>query len=96
MSRRMQRMPAPADSPVSTPDLGDLMHVAFRRLRRGWSEQLAPFDLTPYQFRALQALAGGVAAATGTAEGLRLMTPPGFSLESHEVVLYGRCAECAS
>jgi DNA-binding MarR family transcriptional regulator len=68
----MQRMPAPADSPVSTPDLGDLMHVAFRRLRRGWSEQLAPFDLTPYQFRALQALAGGVVAATGATEGLRL------------------------
>jgi len=48
-----------ADSPLSTPDLGDLMHVAFRRLRRGWSEQLAPFDLTPYQFRALQAVARG-------------------------------------
>jgi DNA-binding MarR family transcriptional regulator len=59
MSRRMERMPAAADSLVPTPDLGDLMHVAFRRLRRGWSEQLAPFDLTPYQFRALQAVARG-------------------------------------
>ena len=45
----------------STPDLGDLMHVAFRRLRRGWTEQLAPFDLTPYQFRALQAVGRGPA-----------------------------------
>lgn len=27
-------------------------------------------------------------------EGLRKLTPPGFSLEEHEVVLYGRCPEC--
>jgi DNA-binding MarR family transcriptional regulator len=52
-------MPASADPSVPAPDLGDLMHVAFRRLRRGWSEQLAPFELTPYQFRALQAVARG-------------------------------------
>ncbi|MDI3331663.1 MAG: MarR family winged helix-turn-helix transcriptional regulator [Micrococcus sp.] len=52
-------MPAPPESSVPPPDLGDLMHVAFRRLRRGWSEQLAPFGLTPYQFRALQAVARG-------------------------------------
>lgn len=32
----------------------------------------------------------------GCPDGLRGLTPPGFSLESHEVVLYGRCAECAS
>lgn len=32
----------------------------------------------------------------GCPEGLRALTPPGFSLEAHEVVLYGRCAECAS
>lgn len=31
----------------------------------------------------------------GCPEGLRGLTPPGFSLEAHEVVLYGRCAECA-
>lgn len=31
----------------------------------------------------------------GCPEGLRGLTPPGFSLEEHEVVLYGRCAECA-
>lgn len=30
----------------------------------------------------------------GCPEGLRGLTPAGFSLESHEVVLYGRCAEC--
>jgi Fur family ferric uptake transcriptional regulator len=28
-------------------------------------------------------------------EQLRALTPPGFSLESHEIVLYGLCAECA-
>jgi Fur family ferric uptake transcriptional regulator len=32
----------------------------------------------------------------GCPEGLRSLTPPGFSLESHEVVLYGRCAECSA
>ena len=32
----------------------------------------------------------------GCPEGLRGLTPEGFSLESHEVVLYGRCAACAS
>src|SRR5690349_9568579 len=31
----------------------------------------------------------------GCPDGLRRMTPEGFSLESHEVVLYGRCSECA-
>lgn len=51
----------PAGASGATPDLGDLMHVAFRRLRRGWTEQLAPFDLTPYQFRALQAVGRGPA-----------------------------------
>jgi DNA-binding MarR family transcriptional regulator len=50
-------VPGPDGDP--TPDLGDLMHVAFRRLRHRWSEQLAPFELTPYQFRALQAVGGG-------------------------------------
>jgi Fur family transcriptional regulator, ferric uptake regulator len=32
----------------------------------------------------------------GCPEGLRNLTPAGFALESHEVVLYGRCAECAA
>lgn len=32
----------------------------------------------------------------GCPEGLRRLTPAGFALESHEVVLYGRCAACAS
>jgi Fur family ferric uptake transcriptional regulator len=31
----------------------------------------------------------------GCPEGLRRMTPEGFSLEAHEVVLYGRCAACS-
>lgn len=28
--------------------------------------------------------------------GLKGLTPQGFALESHEVVLYGRCAACAA
>lgn len=50
--------PGAEDAPES-PDLGDLMHAAFRRLRHRWSHQLAPFELTPYQFRALGAVGGG-------------------------------------
>lgn len=45
----------------SDPDpapLGELLHGTFRRLRRRWAAQLAPFGLTPHQFRALNALAG--------------------------------------
>ncbi|TFI18165.1 MarR family transcriptional regulator, partial [Micrococcus endophyticus] len=30
-------------------DLGDLMHVVFRRLRRRWSAQLEPLGVTPHQ-----------------------------------------------
>ena len=40
-------------------DLGELMHAAFRQLRRRWSEQLAPLDLTPHQSRALFAVEQG-------------------------------------
>ncbi|WP_265739284.1 hypothetical protein [Arthrobacter polaris] len=29
-----------------TPDLGELFHTAFRGLRRTWSQQLAPWELT--------------------------------------------------
>jgi Fur family ferric uptake transcriptional regulator len=32
----------------------------------------------------------------GCPDGLHGLTPPGFALESHEVVLYGRCAACAA
>lgn len=32
----------------------------------------------------------------GCPEGLSRMTPAGFSLEAHEVVLYGRCAACGA
>lgn len=32
----------------------------------------------------------------GCPDGLRSLTPAGFSLESHEVVLYGRCAACVA
>ncbi|KUG51232.1 MULTISPECIES: MarR family winged helix-turn-helix transcriptional regulator [Kocuria] len=51
--------------PHDDPDparLGDLLHAVFRRLRRRWAEQLAPFGLTPHQFRALDALAGHAGA----------------------------------
>lgn len=38
------------------PDLGELFHAAFRGLRRTWAEQLAPWDITPHQWRALMTL----------------------------------------
>ena len=57
-------MPHPdADSAA----LGELMHAAFRGLRGRWMKQLAPFDLTPHQFRALNAV-----ARSGGEGGLRL------------------------
>lgn len=47
-------MPHPeADSAA----LGELMHAAFRGLRSRWLRQLAPFGLTPHQYRALNAVA---------------------------------------
>ncbi len=42
--------------PDDAPDLGELFHAAFRGLRRTWSEQLAPWELTPHQWRALLTL----------------------------------------
>ncbi len=39
--------------PDDTLDLGELFHTAFRGLRRTWSQQLAPWELTPHQWRAL-------------------------------------------
>ncbi|MFC8304276.1 MarR family winged helix-turn-helix transcriptional regulator [Specibacter sp. NPDC057265] len=38
------------------PDLGELFHSAFRGLRRTWAAQLAPWELTPHQWRALMTL----------------------------------------
>jgi DNA-binding MarR family transcriptional regulator len=63
--------------------LGELFHAAARSLRRSWTGQLAPFGLTPHQWRALNTIAGrpphqavvGAAAdlpADDVAEGLRL------------------------
>jgi len=39
------------------PDLGELFHAAFRGLRRRWAHELAPFEMTPHQWRALNTLA---------------------------------------
>lgn len=47
---------APTDD---APDLGELFHAAFRGLRRTWAEQLAPWELTPHQWRALMTLLRG-------------------------------------
>lgn len=44
------------DSPDDLPDLGELFRAAFRGLRRTWSQQLAPWELTPHQWRALSTL----------------------------------------
>lgn len=63
-------MSTSADSPAQG-DLSELFHRAFRSLRHSWVEQLAPFELTPHQFRAMQTLARSAADSTG-GEGLRL------------------------
>lgn len=38
------------------PELADQLHAIHRRLRRRWTAELAPFELSPHQFRALAAL----------------------------------------
>ncbi|KAD4059855.1 MarR family transcriptional regulator [Arthrobacter yangruifuii] len=56
--------------------LGELMHTAFRGLRKRWMQQLAPYELTPHQFRAMGAVARaghqGSASGPGCGTGLRL------------------------
>lgn len=41
------------DHPV---DLGSVLHAAFRGLRQSWTAQLAPWDVTPFQWRALHTI----------------------------------------
>ena len=41
-------------------------------------------------------ICGRVFEIPGCASGLRGMTPAGFNVERHEVILYGRCSECAA
>ena len=52
-------------------DLGDLMHVVFRRLRRRWSAQLEPLGVTPHQVRALRGVAEGAGGGIGSGAGTR-------------------------
>ena len=47
-----------------------------------------------YHFRCRQC--DRVFEAPGCIGSLTELVPPGFSLEDHELVLYGRCAECAA
>lgn len=59
-----------ADSSMdNSAGLGDLMHAAFRGLRGRWMQQLAPFGLTPHQFRALNGVGRG---ADASGSGVRL------------------------
>ncbi|MCC3298952.1 MarR family winged helix-turn-helix transcriptional regulator [Arthrobacter caoxuetaonis] len=44
------------NSDADSAALGELMHAAFRGLRGRWIQQLAPFELTPHQYRALNAM----------------------------------------
>ncbi|MET4002356.1 DNA-binding MarR family transcriptional regulator [Arthrobacter sp. UYCu511] len=65
-------MLGPMASPDDAPELGELFHATFRGLRRTWSEQLAPWGLTPHQWRALLTLmrpGGGAPAADCTGSG---------------------------
>jgi DNA-binding MarR family transcriptional regulator len=63
-------MPA-SNNPALPGDLSELFHRAFRSLRHSWSQRLAPFELTPHQFRALHSLARN-AADPASADGMRL------------------------
>ncbi|NVM99534.1 MarR family winged helix-turn-helix transcriptional regulator [Arthrobacter sp. SDTb3-6] len=67
-------MTSSGDQPA---DLGELFHSAFRGLRRTWAEQLAPWEMTPHQWRALMTLlracTPGLDAPAGpSAPGVRL------------------------
>ncbi len=57
-------------------DLGDLMHVVFRRLRRRWSAQLEPLGVTPHQVRALRGVAEGAGGGIGSGAGARAASGP--------------------
>lgn len=57
-------------------DLGDLMHVVFRRLRRRWSAQLEPLGVTPHQVRALRGVAEGAGGGIGSGAGTRAASRP--------------------
>lgn len=37
-------------------DLGPLLHAAFRALRSSWTQELAPWELTPHQWRCMRLL----------------------------------------
>lgn len=41
---------------AETPELGYLLHAAFKALRSSWTQELAPFDLTPHQWRCMRLL----------------------------------------
>lgn len=80
--------PSASASASPSPELGELFHGAFRGLRRTWSEQLAPWDLTPHQWRALMNLlrrrplgsaveAGPAVAGSGSGSGVAHMKHDG-------------------
>lgn len=54
----------PIPDVADEPDLGELFHTAFRGLRRRWTHELAPFEMTPHQWRALNTLARGCGPCT--------------------------------
>ncbi|MCQ1999996.1 MarR family winged helix-turn-helix transcriptional regulator [Arthrobacter zhaoxinii] len=68
------------NAPADPAALGDLMHAAFRGLRKRWMQQLAPYELTPHQFRAMNEVAraaeqnggGDADVPPGSEPGLRL------------------------
>lgn len=41
---------------AQTPELTDQLHAINHRLRRRWTAELAPYELSPHQYRALAAL----------------------------------------
>ena len=73
-TRRMDDAAAGAHAQDPAPDLRNLMHNAFRSLRRTWATQLEPWNLTPFQWRALRAIfsQGGSLRPGEIAERLRI------------------------
>ena len=66
---RMTRLGNMPQQSVDSATLGELMHAAFRGLRGRWIKQLAPFDLTPHQFRALNAVGRAAESGRGSGDG---------------------------
>lgn len=74
VAQDLDRTSGSAQDRFHSPDLGTMLHAAFRGLRHQWTEQLAPWGITPGQWRALSTLmrSGGGMRLKDLAERLRI------------------------